>query len=1182
LAEILDNGQVFDAAVTPFEKGVTLVEASAGTGKTFALSMLVLRAVVELGVGIERILVVTYTVAATAELRGRIRNRLLQAKKLLHSPTSSADEVLSTWLDRIGDRVEAMRRLELALLDIDSMSIFTIHGFCQRILSEQVIESGQFFESELVSDTRLQLNQIIRDFWRLHLYQIDARYGNLIVGRYPTPEKLYESISGAENPLWHLVPEGAGYQDRCRELDAAAEPLRQWWLDNHQQLAEDLREAARNGLLKKDPMEKFEGWLETIQLGFIRGEYPEVALLRELLPNRLIAGLNGNRVRGPEKKRALVDSWMLPGDEARRYLEAVEKLLLAVRIDLALNLRRELPRYLQKRGMQSFNSLIVDLEQAITSDSDKALVRQVGSRYTIALIDEFQDTDAAQYTIFSELFGQSRHYLFLIGDPKQAIYRFRGADIHSYMKARSMVKRRLTLDCNYRSHPGLVDALNALLEGHRIGSTLYQPVRSPEEFSMGHLTRSGTEQPKLIYCRLDEMSPDKPQWSGNGASEKIKSWIVNEVLQLIQTESEWRITHCGSKAEPEEQRVKPHDIGILVRTNRQAEEFFNEFSRRGVPVVLSSRKAVFQTPEADDLLLVLQGVAAPSDSLLLRTVLSREWFGLDGNQFYRICADEHKFNQFRERFYHYHRCWNDYGLLQMMNLLLEDEQVFLNLSKYPQAERRITNIQHLVELLQQEQSEYRLSLSQTLSWLQEKIGDPAAANEAELRLESDTEAVNVITMHSAKGLQFEIVFCPFLYRSSIRRRQAESIDCYDPSAGRICDLGSDLFDYHAQLSQQEEIEEDMRLAYVAMTRARLRAYLFWADIKPGPQSRSSFESPLGHLLFPGGSCPQGDQQERFGQLGSNGHCRAVTIKPDQQPLDHVVVRSGADPLQAREYSSKRLWTNRIRTSFSGLTMLSRYDADESVKAADERGAVEDSVSNEMPSGVRFGNLVHEALEKFAFADLARGRVERETLEQMISSYRFSIDPDGFLALLKRTVTTPLLPADELVDPLRLAEIPGGRMVKEMEFTLHLEPLSTTLFNDILASVPTFTRLSGKDIEGYLNGFIDLVCEYDDRYYVIDYKTNNLGPEEGYQHKGLLRAMQSHNYGLQYWIYTLVVHRYLKSRLKGYRYQSHFGGIMYLFVRGMNPVKPGYSVYFDRPEEQKLNLLDEAFGGGFDG
>ncbi len=1178
MVETIDHSAIFDAAATPFAKGVTLVEASAGTGKTFAISMLVLRAVVELGVDLKEILVVTYTVAATEELRERIRSRLIQARNYLRAPEGRADEVLSNWLKGIADCQEAARRLELALLDIDAMGIYTIHGFCQRILSEQVLESGHFFDADLLSDTMQQRNELIRDFWRSRLYGIDKSHGSLILSRYANPGELYKSIKGADNPLWYLMPEDLTFEEACQGLVYSREQLHSWWLLNRQKLGQDLEEADRKGFLKAGPSRDYPAWLDSIDRSLSAGSSPAPGIVAELIHDRLIDSINGTRVRGVTKKKALVDGWTLPGGEAHHYLDAVERLFLAVRLELARYLRRELPRRLEDRGLLSFDQLIIALARTIESTTGATLIRQVGIRYKVALIDEFQDTDTAQYRIFSKLFGQAAHYLYLIGDPKQAIYRFRGADIHSYLEARKKVNRRLTLDCNYRSNPGLVTAVNHLLEASNIGGSLYQPVRSPRNRSFEKLVKSGIEEPGLIFCQLDKKSHEDPGWAAVASEERIRSWIVNEVQLLIGRGSALAVERVDGRGSLVRTAVRPGDIGILVRTNKQAEQFFNEFSRCGIPAVLSSRKGVFQTREGQDLLQILQAVAAPSDDALLRTVLGRDWFGLNGKQFYQLCLDEERFNRRRDRFHEYRRCWNESGALLMMNQLLENEQVFLNLSRSPQAERRVTNIQHLVELVQQQQSERRLSIAQTLTWLQEKLLDPAAQQQAELRLESDGDAVNVITMHSAKGLEYEIVFCPFLYRSTVAANRSESIDCYDPQKGRICDLGSDLFEYHSQLSQDEETEEEMRLAYVAVTRARLRTYLFWADIKPGSKTVSAFFSPLGRLLFPDGSCSPEQQLELLQKLGSAEHCQYRLISAAQPKVIFEPELIEEQELQARRFSDQRLQTNRIRTSFSGLTMLSKHHGEESFRAGDERGGLVRSEEDALPGGVRFGNLVHDALEIFSFADLALRAVEPEKIEQLLSKYRFDIDPQVVLRLLQDTVTTTLGPDSREKDNFSLAAIPSDRQIKEMEFNLHLDLLSTRRINDILASEKTVTNLRSRDMEGYLSGFVDLVFEYGGRYYVVDYKTNNLG-SEGYARKGLLRAMQAHNYGLQYWIYTLVVHRFLQNWVAGYRYQDHFGGVMYLFVRGMQPDKPGSGVFFDRPGETQLMRLDESFGAG---
>jgi exodeoxyribonuclease V beta subunit len=736
----------------------------------------------------------------------------------------------------------------------------------------------------------------------------------------------------------------------------------------------------------------------------------------------------------------------------------------------------------------------------------------------------------------------------------------------------------LTLDCNFRSHPGLVEAVNSLLKGIEIGGTEYNSVRSPDSQVSGRLLDSDGERSGLIYCQLDD-EPENKGWSAGEAEKQIRTWVVNEVVHLVNNSSSFTMVYEDHKGEEQSRAVKPSDIGILVRTNRQAEDFFSDFSRRGIPVVLSSSKDVFQTPEADDLLLVLRVVASPSDSGLLRTVLGLDWFGLSSARFVQVCNEEDSFNEFRQKFHGYHRQWAESGAMLMMNDLLESENVFLHLSRKMQAERRITNIQHLIELVQQQQSQHRLTLSQTLAWLQERIQDPAAAQEAELRLESDREAVNVVTMHSAKGLEYEIVFCPYLFRSARSARDTGTVTCFDPQRGRICDLGSADYDRHSQMAIREEIDEELRLTYVAVTRARVCAYLIWAELKKSARSSSAFESPLGRLLFPSGECSFMQQQEYLRERGTADYCQYRLIEPDPPPLHYKLPPSAEGVLEARAYSPERLHTNRIRTSFSGLTTLSKRYGDEYHRAGDESGANPLTEDAALPGGVRFGNLVHDGLEMFSFAELGNGQLNIDQLEALIRRYRYEIGNEPVRTLLRNAVSTPLLNSEAGEDSFTLAEVGHSQMVKEMEFTLHLEPFTTAELNRILAHEPTVRPLARRDIEGYLSGFVDLIFRHNGRYFVADYKTNNLGPEHGYRPEGLIQAMQAHNYGLQYWLYCLVVHRFLRNWLADYRYDLHFGGVMYLFVRGMDPDRPGSGVFFDRPDQDSLMELDRCFGSG---
>ena len=313
------------------------------------------------------------------------------------------------------------------------------------------------------------------------------------------------------------------------------------------------------------------------------------------------------------------------------------------------------------------------------------------------------------------------------------------------------------------------------------------------------------------------------------------------------------------------------------------------------------------------------------------------------------------------------------------------------------------------------------------------------------------------------------------------------------------------------------------------------------------------------------------------ERGAADYCQYHGIEPDSPALHYELPPSTEGVFEARQYSPGRLHTNRIRTSFSGLTTLSKSYSDGYHRAGDESGReqlLEDAV---LPGGVRFGNLIHDGLEMFSFAALGNGQFNSDQLESLIRKYRYEIDTEPVRNLLYNAVSTPLFNTDRGEENFTLAELDHSQSVKEMEFTLHLEPFTTAELNRILAQEPTVRPLGRREIEGYLSGFVDLIFCHNGRYFIADYKTNNLGSDHGYRPEGLLQAMQAHNYGLQYWLYSLVVHRFLGNWFEDYRYDLHFGGVMYLFVRGMNPDKPGSGVFFDRPNQNSLMELDRCFG-----
>ena len=861
----------------------------------------------------------------------------------------------------------------------------------------------------------------------------------------------------------------------------------------------------------------------------------------------------------------------------------MERLINALRVELAVVLRENLNKVLNEQTKMSFDSLVTEMAAAVTGRNGDALCRHIGSRYRIVLIDEFQDTDSAQWQIFSTIFSAGRHFLYLIGDPKQAIYRFRGADIFSYFAARENADSHLTLTRNYRSHPGLLSGVNYLFGQTSIANQLYHPVEAARSREDGRLMAEGSELPALIYCQLAACSESHPRWSSGAANEAICQWVVAEAARIIGTDSKIRVAVKDPGGTDQSTEITAADIAVLVRSNKQAEQYQREFGEVGIPAVISSKKPVFTTPECGELLLILQAIAMPSDIRALKRAMSSVWFGLSGNEHHRISTSASAIDQWFSRFQNYYRLWVDRGFFSMMTKMVVNENVFVHLCREKNGERRIANILHLAELVQKEEQEKQLGIGQILFWLQKMMGDAAKKQETELRLESDQKAVSILTMHSAKGLEYPVVFCPSLLSAGkYDDKQTLITKCHDDDGTLICDLGSELFDKHRQLSIEEQKQEELRLAYVAVTRAQLRCYLFWADIRERAGYAGSAASPLGRLLFPHGIGTFQEQQNLLRCFGDLPDMSYQLIEVDNlvQP-SYKPFKVDASLLRASKRGRRLLAAGRTVTSFSGLSALTGHEKDDTLPGAFDEGREVPhlSESSTLPGGVRFGNIVHDVLEVTEFSNLAAMQENTEQLAAICRRYNLDVDLTVLQRLLINCVTTPLFSQLSPVT-FTLAKLSRDKLVKEMQFTLQMANISTTGLNRIFGHETTFTPLSYRELEGYLNGYIDLICEYGDKVYVIDYKTNNLGDAfVNYQHDGLQAAMRAHNYGLQYLLYTLVVHRYLKTWQADYSYGKHFGGVMYLFVRGMSPDIPGSGVYFNRPEETIVRQLDRYLGEG---
>ncbi len=1179
------NINAFDPVNTPLNKGISLIEASAGTGKTYTIAMLVLRLVVEADIPIDKILVVTFTKAATEELKDRIRSRLADAKRLLAGIRDIRDNTIETWLEQSNVPPDTIKqRLDLALIDIDQAGILTIHGFCQRVLKEHALSSGQLFDAELTEDLAIIKQTCADDFWRRNIQNRPSWEASVLTKDFVTPGQLLESIAFiAENAI--IYPGHKKLDDVLLELKQAAAAANASLMDCRQKAG-----AYFGGQqFKAGYQEKFASKIDLLS-SWLNGDtlqFPDPEALSLLTYEGLLEGLNGtqfksNKTQTSEQRKIGFIAEMAVDTRPFDILVAKSQEITAMlRRNLAETIRSELDAQLEQLNAWSFDNLIAHLAKALQSEHSQFLSGELRQRFKAALIDEFQDTDTSQWRIFSGIFAVNSHYLFLVGDPKQAIYKFRGADIYSYLEAQSQAHYRYTLDRNWRSHPQLVAAVNRLFQREdvfRLPGIVFHATQPALSGQDGALIRQNINCAPMMLWQLPESGGKTGYWqpNRNDAAQIIRLAVVNEIVELLSGSYTLQF-----QPEQENRTLLPQDIAILVRTNQQAKDYHEALRQASVPSVLNNTESVFTSEEAAHLHTLLQAVAHPGAIRLLGQALALSWFGHNGQTLHKLLDNESEIDAVQSRFLGYYQLWRQHGVMTMMQSLFKQEAIARTLSKSTLAERRLTNLQHILELLQQAVIDGHLGVHKTLNWLKSAItkavSQPASNDSQQLRLESDADAVRLITMHRAKGLEYPIVFCPYLWQSNRRGNSKKPlVQCHLPdddttqTSRLIADLGSEYYDRHHEQARFEEQAEEIRLAYVALTRAKYRCYAAWADVRTEDKPNGS---ALAWLFDFSGQDFSGQQNVLQKLQAENPNAFAYRLLEATGGIDACYQQPDSFINLAAKKRLRPLYTGWRMASYTALSALSLADSPELPEdKADEVYTHAEGLTVSLPVGAQTGNVVHELLENVAFADLAHTADISDLRDRLCLRYGLKLEQPGMIDdLLHKTVTTPLSAKD---NRFCLMNIPDNRCLKEMPFYLSMPLFNTRKLNETLSNQPAFQALTHKQLHGYLTGFIDLICEYEERFYVIDYKTNNL-PD--YTNAALLQAMREHNYGLQYWIYSVVLHRYLQQRLPGYRFKDHFGGVRYLFVRGMTPGIPMSGVFEDNPDLSVIEALSSLFG-----
>ena len=1171
--------------------GMNLIEASAGTGKTYAIASLYLRLLVEKELRPEQILVVTFTEAATQELRARIRRRIREALDVFRGKETDDEFLLKLrdHADVTGSTDQAAVLLEAALAEFDMASIFTIHGFCLRALQDHAFESGALYDTELMTDQSALAGQVIDDFWRERFFGDTNRLLAYALLKKWTPDSLMAFLQSLQLSERDVVLPVFGEAEIARievEAQTAFEEIRCIWRDERDVLSDLLRTSKALSRSEKafraDKVEQLLAALDDFTV--CTNPFALFDGFEKLTASGIAAGTKNS---GTLPAHRLFDA-------CERLQSAADERLLALKSELVVFYRKRLPERKKEGNIRFFDDLLTDLYHAFADGPEAAaLAEALRIRYKAALIDEFQDTDPVQYDIFRRIYANSDAPLFLIGDPKQAIYSFRGADIFAYLQAASDVgkERRFTLNANWRSTPKLLDGFNRLFDQAR-QPFVFDDIPSPPLVA-GRAVAEISGEPPLEICLLDGGEEDGSLKNGDAtqfAAEACASMVAETI-------------RGGADAS---------GIAVIVRTHRQARVMQATLRKAGIVSVMRSDESVFASIEAEEVRILVTALADPGRETLVRAALVTPLFGLNGSDIARLNDDENGWAARLQEFRDYHRLWRERGFMVMARELMRREGVRERLLATAGAsgERALTNVLHCFELLHREAHARGLGMESLVAWFSERVALRETGEEYQIRLESDEPAVKIVTAHVSKGLQYPVVFCPFQFGGG--NGSGEVVLCHDDAGRMVRDFGSPAIARYRAVATRETLAENLRLFYVALTRAEKRCVLFTARIVDGRKSGKPPQlTPASYLLYASDDarrsadpvaestaelqaidtatmveCLQSAADESNGAI----QMRRLTFGDDFRVSVPLAGNTERPPLVLRQFDRSLDIDWRI----ASFTTLSRHkhmafelpDRDESLPEPAVALLVLPDADRSIfafPKGAGAGILMHSIFETLDFATASETDID-EACETALDKYGFGQEWQPALADMTREVlATPLSSPN---GTLTLGTLKPRSWFTELEFFFPLKRITAPDLAKVLVRhgvIPPGTdpaaalqALDFAPVTGMLMGFMDMVFEAQGRFWLLDWKSNHLGNSvEEYRHERLDRAMQDNLYRLQYLLYTVALDRFLALRVPGYRYEAHFGGAIYVFLRGVSAERgEEFGFYRDLPPVELIRELSE--------
>ena len=1195
---------------------ISLIEASAGTGKTYTIGSLYLRLLLKAGennfsrpLNVEEILVVTFTDMATEELKKKIRERITDTIDKLTAFAETQDksafknDEFLTALCQDLDIFEAIHRLKLAEQNMDLAAIYTIHGFCRRMLMQYAFHSGIHFNLELIKDQSDLLVRFANEFWRENFYPLPFESSNFIAAELVSPENVLSLLKADLGKDLHVEIENKQALSVSMQIflqqylggrQKALNELKAFWLENADEISLIItnelekdypKDQLKSLNRKKYQVKRLEDWINKInQWSNNSRDYQINTTLKEYFLQSSIEKNYEEQTDKNKDKKPATPFYAPIFEELEKRVNALISADLLRRIILyhyRQGLQQKLLDYKLNHQEKSFDDLLRLLCEALQGPQGNELAEMIRFQYPFAMIDEFQDTDSQQYAIFSKIYRDNPEKntgFIMIGDPKQAIYRFRGADIFTYLKASDEAQSRFELTKNYRSEKHLVDGVNALFDFPQ-SPFIYQNINFTAVDSRDDHLRfylNGKAEPAYRFYLTESDKVNKTEMAKICAIS-IQHWLKSaaENQAVFQNEDT-----CKT--------LQPANIAVLVKNRYEAADVIQELQKLGIAsVYLSDQSSIFDSHVAVELLRILKACLNVAERPILNAIATA-LFGLNAADIHQIQQNEADWQRWADSFAQYQQTWQRQGILVMLHQILLEQGISERLLSQATGERDLTDFLHLAEILQQAATLHE-SEAALLSWFEKQI-QGEGRQEAQIRLESQRQLVKIVSIHKSKGLEYDLVWLPFL-----------AVPSKIPTAGDMNVYYSkerdetlwDMENRNLNALYEETFAEELRLLYVALTRAKYQmAFALPAqfDKKWNALHYVLSQGEIGKEIALSAFKDTETLLQAFKEKMQDNV--EIYTKPNLEAFPALSINTKNDELKAAEFTGNIEQDWRI-TSFTSIEQGHRrqnYFAEsagkkqalfDDAKDYDSQNAIEISTAllseNEsnildLPRGKQVGTALHRHFENCYFSDLANTE-EIDKLRQSLQLDETFTEP--LQNWLQQISHTPL--SNEI--GIALADLANKDCIKEMPFYLAIrEHFDVEAFNHALKAhhhLPS-EPLQFEQIQGMVRGSIDLVFRHNGKYYLVDYKSNFLGSTlDDYNQEVLKREMLHSHYDWQYLIYTLALHRYLQSVVPHYDYARDFGGVFYLFLRGMNG-EPQSGVFYDRPSVELITELDGVF------